>query len=920
MVSFFSNFFGSVITRLVLIFGALATMTAAAIIIGWMVFQSMATGMAVLHDQKLPALRDTASVVKATEETRNVLVEILIASDEASVDLASMHASKVIEGLAQTFTKLPDSERVILDGLIAETSVSLQTLATARSEEFSRANTMMNSVESILAHATQAIGLLDEASDDAYFELVLSGDETIDAIGQTLTSLIEDHFTLYQTTLGIKAEVNLLSGLALSRSQTRDLGMISILDDLSSAANNRLDAMLAIIQQAPATEQLAATVEAARPNLIGGTTKTTPDEILSIRQKIDAELSSVLDDIYFELVINSDDAKDQNESSVRKLLDEQVNQIREKAALSIATRSYFSSILQVALARNTIELTAKADWLILSRNQLIDAMESQNPEIVEKLNAILDISDPETGIVATRKDAFASNEIAMQASRSAADAVQDIAAEVGSFAAETQTEIEHTASTLSEEVLQARSQMRGVGAISLTIVAIAPILIWLMITKPLNRVTQTTERLAGGDLSEIQGLDRQKGEIGRMASALKVFRDGALDRIRLQREDAQRQVEVAAAEKAAEQAKQDAAERARKEQAEREHEERRKADEEAAREQKRVAAVNLERQARAEEQEKVVSELARSLQRLSIGDLTQTIETEFPESYEALRQDYNAAIENLSVLINRISVSSGTIDGSSSEIAASSLDLSRRTEQSAATLEQTAAALSELTASVASAARGASDAAQTVSSVKNDTEDSHNVMTRAVSAMGEIKDSSQKISKIVEVIDSIAFQTNLLALNAGVEAARAGEAGLGFAVVASEVRVLAHRCSEAALEINDLIAGATVQVERGVTLVDQTSDALQGILHGVVGISEHVSKISVSANEQSVGIEEINSAVTQLDSATQQNAAMFEETTAASQALTGEAQNLAQIVAGFSISKVENEFKDPLHEEEINAA
>lgn len=920
MASFVSKIFGSVIVRLALIFGALATMTAAAIGIGWVVFQSMAMGMSTLYDQKLPELRQSAAVVVGTELTRNALVELLIAPDQEAVGRASAQAIEASSELKASIQPLPEVSRTSLQGLVTEVSLSLQTLSAARNDEFASAESMMAAVENVMILSTEAAGLLEEASDDAYFELVLSGEETIETLGQTLTSLIEDHFTLYQTTLGVKAEINLLAGLALSRSQVNDLAVASILDDLSNAANSRLEAMLNIISQAPATQQLAAAVMAERPKLVGRVTKASSNEILSIRQDIDAELSSALDDIYFDLVISSDDAKTLNEGSVRRLLDEQVTQIRKKAALSIATKSYFSSVLQVALARDDVELASKADGLSLSRQQLVDAMEAQETEIIEKLNAILGISNPETGIVAIRKMAFSAKVTAAEASRNAADAVRDIANKVSAFSAVTQSHIEDTAYGLSQEVLLARSRMRDIGAISLAIVAIAPFLIWLMITRPLVHVTKTTERLANGDLSEIMGLDRSKGEIGRMASALKVFRNGALDRIRLQREEKQRAIDVVEMERKAEREQQQASERAREAKLHQEQEERRKAAEEATREETIRGEADAERQARTHEQELVVAELAQSLQRLSAGDLTQKIQTEFPGSYEALRQDYNAAIDNLSALIRKISDSSGMIDGSSSEIAMSSLDLSRRTENSAATLEQTATALNELTESVSSAAHGAADAARTVENVRARVEISHETMGQAVVAMEEIKESSSKISKIVEVIDAIAFQTNLLALNAGVEAARAGEAGLGFGVVASEVRGLAHKCSEAALEINELISNGSVQVERGVSLVGQTSTALETILTGVLGVSQHVSRIAVSAEEQSSGINEINSSVSQLDSTTQQNAAMFEETTAANQALTDEARHLAQIVAGFSISDQGEEWVLPQAVQQTSAA
>ena len=167
--------------------------------------------------------------------------------------------------------------------------------------------------------------------------------------------------------------------------------------------------------------------------------------------------------------------------------------------------------------------------------------------------------------------------------------------------------------------------------------------------------------------------------------------------------------------------------------------------------------------------------------------------------------------------------------------------------------------------------------------------------------MGAIKNSSDQISRIIGVIDEIAFQTNLLALNAGVEAARAGEAGRGFAVVASEVRALAQRSAEAAKEIKSLISASTEQVQNGVKLVGHTGEALTAIATRVTEIADLMTEISASAKEQATTLTEVNTTVNQMDQTTQQNAAMVEESTAACHDLTSEAEKLNALVGRFRI-------------------
>ncbi|MBT8410056.1 MAG: PAS domain-containing protein [Alphaproteobacteria bacterium] len=297
----------------------------------------------------------------------------------------------------------------------------------------------------------------------------------------------------------------------------------------------------------------------------------------------------------------------------------------------------------------------------------------------------------------------------------------------------------------------------------------------------------------------------------------------------------------------------------------------------------------------------MISALAEGLQRLSSGDLTVSLKGSFSAEYEAVQDNFNTAMRALHDTIATVKAQSDAIQSDVTEITGATQDLSVRTERQAATLEQTAAALAQMTASVSSAAEAARRANDVVSAARSSAEASGGVVQSAVDAMGEIADSSKQISRIISVIDDIAFQTNLLALNAGVEAARAGDAGRGFAVVASEVRALAQRSSEAAREINQLISTSGEHVKRGVKLVGDAGTALEEIVVSVSGISDHVANIAASAQEQSSGLSEMSEAMAQLDQVTQQNAAMFEETTAASQALNSVADELAHSADHFTV-------------------
>ncbi|MDI1365797.1 MAG: methyl-accepting chemotaxis protein [bacterium] len=305
-----------------------------------------------------------------------------------------------------------------------------------------------------------------------------------------------------------------------------------------------------------------------------------------------------------------------------------------------------------------------------------------------------------------------------------------------------------------------------------------------------------------------------------------------------------------------------------------------------------------------EVQQSVIADLANSLNRMARGDLTARIVTPFEGSFEGIRTDFNGAIDAMSDALSGISAATGALHSGANEIASASNDLSRRTEQQAASLEETAAALDQITATVRRSADGARQASASASGARADAASSGAVMREAVTAMGEIEQSSSQITNIIGVIDEIAFQTNLLALNAGVEAARAGDAGRGFAVVAQEVRALAQRSADAAKQIRTLIASSSSQVSRGVKLVGDTGDSLSGIVDKITEIDILISEIAKSAQEQATGLHQVNTAVNQMDQVTQQNAAMVEEASAAANSLKTETNQLSNLVARFQTHRM----------------
>ncbi len=286
---------------------------------------------------------------------------------------------------------------------------------------------------------------------------------------------------------------------------------------------------------------------------------------------------------------------------------------------------------------------------------------------------------------------------------------------------------------------------------------------------------------------------------------------------------------------------------------------------------------------------------------LSGGDLTQTINKDYPGTFGVVIAGMNGTVENLRELVGEIKDSTNNINTAAKEIAAGNNDLSHRTEEQAASLEQTAASMEELTSTVQLNAKSAQQANQLAVGATDIAGKGVAVVGQVVTTMEGINESSRKIVDIISVIDGIAFQTNILALNAAVEAARAGEQGRGFAVVAGEVRNLAQRAAAAAGEIKSLIGDSVEKVEDGTKLVAQAGKTMEEIVGAIRGVSVIMSEIRTASVEQTSGIEQVNQAIGQMDEVTQQNAALVEQAAASAELLEEQARNLSATVGRFTV-------------------
>lgn len=289
-------------------------------------------------------------------------------------------------------------------------------------------------------------------------------------------------------------------------------------------------------------------------------------------------------------------------------------------------------------------------------------------------------------------------------------------------------------------------------------------------------------------------------------------------------------------------------------------------------------------------------------QAIAEGDLTQHVEIKNQDETGVLLRALVEMKKRLLEIVQEVQNGSESISAAAGQIVAGNQHLAARTEEQATSVEETASSMEQITSTVQNTAEHTHQATQLAADTAVVVANNGRMMNEVTNKIRAIHSSSNQMTEIINLIDSIAFQTNILALNASVEAARAGEHGRGFAVVAGEVRLLAQKSANSANDIRLLIENSLTRTKEGMELVEHVEQQIDGMIKNVEEMDQRLQEIGQASHEQSAGILQINSAVGQLDVTTQQNASLVEESVAAAASLNEQALHLKQLVNYFQVS------------------
>ncbi|MBT8153192.1 HAMP domain-containing protein [Epibacterium ulvae] len=864
---------GSIGAKIFLILFAMGTTSAVGGLMITSAFDRITVNVRNLTENDLPTLAQTSDVSEAVSQAQKALINLLLASDDEELQIAHAGEADALHHIEEILPQLQSEETQTFHAELMDVNKALKALVENRSHEFVAAEQIDDQVTELARATIAAQRQLTRAAQDAKVRMRTSSQKIVGFMDSSLKNMVEREFAAIQILMQLRTDVALLAvdSLEIETAQTPEERAERI-KTAQESLGQTVASLQAVLDNPAIRDELieTQTAVAAWAQLIKLVDRPHAEQLhdAELQQyKADAELAGQVEHMMMMLQFASEHVGASNLESTNELFGNEVNKLLQLLNINNRLALFRSTSLELVVMDNqqgAILIGKRLPGLYKGLLKAISKADvTLHADAQEKIDALV---AEDGGILDTKIYSLNARDAARDASLAAAIAMTGIAETATKLSQSSRDGISNIAGEISGDVGNATDRLNTIMIVTTAVIVLGIFFTFQFILRPLVRLSETTERLAGGDMSPVKGFNRAGTEISRIARALTVFRDGLVEKD--------------------------------------ETEER----------------VKTEREARQAQQTLAVNSLATGLERLSEGDLTARVTEELEGGYKKLRDDFNAAVERLEQSVRVVSNSGRSIVGNSSDISTLAQDLSQKSAETADTLAETASSLSRLSESITGTAKASSSVSVSVQEAHTTATSSIKVVDETITAMRDLQTSSEKIAQIIGVIDGIAQQTNLLALNAGVEAARAGSVGKGFAVVASEVRQLANKSKEAANEISHLVRESSEQVEMGSELVQRTGQAMSEISETVSNAANRMSEIASAAEEQSGDLQSINHAMIGLDNTTKTNDQLFQGVTQSSVGLSEEAQAMQEAIDRFRVGSTNSVVREDAQDQAFLSA
>jgi methyl-accepting chemotaxis protein len=856
-------------------FAAAALMTVVASAVAIVSYQSVETDVERVARHEVPLMTDALRLSVVSGEISTAAARFVGARTVAEQKELTTQISQRTESLRRAIDRLKaKADPSYFAGVEAAAGDLDKNLAELDKTIVQKTNmrvALEQQLDAIHKIHTQIGDKLTPIVDDSYFDVVMSAESVGKSGDKLIRGLVSDNLVRMQAMVQLGSETNLVTGLLTAGALTSSPAILAMIEDRFTASVRRAQRELARLpddQKYTAlrqrTEQLVKLSNFKGPRAADELARL--QNVFRAHERLAEILITMIDDLHFTTVLESEQAAKRTSQVVKELASNQISGLRNAMEIAVQTHLIASLMSEVAVASEPASLVPLQDRFRASSALITKSLGALKNDAIQKdVETLLAFGAGNESIFELRKKELLASVAADKTVQSNLRIQRDLENSVGLLVSNSESAMIVGTTNLLDDIERNRTLLIIVAVASLLAAGmIAYFYVQRSLIRRLTTLGSTMERLSLGDNQVDIAAAEDRDEVGKMARAVLVFRNAAIEKIRVEAEaDAQRR--------------------------------------DAEAERKRNEALQVRH---AEEQAQAIQSLAEGLRKLSDGELAFRLTDGFTDEYARIKEDFNATMERLQETMGAIVGSVREVSNAAAEISASTTDLSQRTEEQAASLEETSASMEEIAATVKKNAENARIASQFANDTRKVADRGGEVAGSAVSSMARIEESSKKISDIIGVIDEIAFQTNLLALNAAVEAARAGEAGRGFAVVAAEVRSLAQRSSQAAKDIKDLINKSSDQVGEGVELVNQAGTALTEIVASIKKVTDIVGEIASASAEQSTGIDQISTALSQMDEITQQNSALVEENAASVKTLEQQSQSMGEQVSIFKLGSL----------------